>query len=53
MQINIYQRVMPVRREARRAGHDFFVCKNKGNIYAEKPTLEGFYFIPVSGNEVF
>lgn len=50
MQINIYQHLMPTRHEARRAGHDYFVCERQENMQTDKSKLAGFYYVPVSGD---
>ena len=50
MQADIYQYVMPFRPEARRQGHDFFVCHPQLPVISPElnDTFSGSYYIPVS-----
>ncbi|WP_253265922.1 helix-turn-helix domain-containing protein [Citrobacter freundii] len=48
MQVNIYDHIMPLRREARRAGHDFFICESKVEPYKGELSFRGGYYIPVT-----
>lgn len=48
MQVNIYGHIMPFRREARRTGHDFFICESKVEPYKGDLRLRGGYYIPIT-----